>query len=65
MGKEIKGFENKVMCAVGGTDIKEDLTRIRENPLVMVGTTNRVFSFVSRKNIDVSTIKMVVLDEAD
>lgn len=54
-------------AVTGGTNVKEDIRRIRENnPVqVLIGTPGRVYDLVLKKAIDLSECRMLVLDEAD
>jgi translation initiation factor 4A len=55
-----------VKTIIGGTSIQQDLADIREKcPHVIVGCTGRIYDMIIRKYLKVSTVKMLVLDEAD
>jgi len=55
-----------VKTLVGGTSVSDDANELRNNtPHVIVGTAGRVFDMMRRRNIDVSTIRVFVMDEAD
>lgn len=58
----------KVKChaCVGGTDWREDMSRIREGVHIVVGTPGRVVDMIeNRQCLDVSQLSFFVLDEAD
>lgn len=64
LGTFINGLIVKTI--VGGTSIQEDAKNIRENPPhIIVGCTGRVYDMIVRKFLNVSEVKMLVLDEAD
>jgi len=58
----------KVRChaCVGGTDVREDIQKLREGVHIVVGTPGRCLDMMSnRKVLDVSKLSLFVLDEAD
>ncbi|MEX1233246.1 MAG: DEAD/DEAH box helicase [Planctomycetaceae bacterium] len=50
---------------VGGRPIKKQMNDLRKGSPVVVGTPGRLIDLISRKAIDLSRLKFVVLDEAD
>ena len=51
---------------VGGTLVSDDIRDLRENiPHIIVGSIGRVNDMVRRNQIDMRSIKMFILDEAD
>jgi len=52
-------------ACIGGTAIRDDMRKIQNGVSIIVGTPGRVFDMINRKVIDVSNIKMFVLDESD
>jgi len=56
-----------VLChaCIGGTVIRDDVRKIQQGVSIIVGTPGRVFDMINRRVIDVSSIKMFVLDESD
>lgn len=64
ISSKMKGF--KVQTIVGGTTIRDDINKIRENPPHMfVGCPGRVHDMIRRGHINPSKLTLVVLDEAD
>ena len=55
----------KINSVYGGTDIKSQIKSLAKGNNIIVGTPGRVLDLIKRKNIDLSKIKTVVLDEAD
>jgi len=57
----------KVVChaCVGGTKVSDDIDILRRGVHIVVGTPGRVFDMIERRALDVSHIKMFILDEAD
>lgn len=57
----------KVIChaCVGGTKVSDDIDTLRRGVHIVVGTPGRVFDMIERRALDVSHIKMFILDEAD
>jgi len=54
-----------VVPVYGGQDISRQITQLRKNPLIVVGTPGRVMDHMRRKSIDLSHISTIILDEAD
>lgn len=55
-----------VKTLVGGTSVGEDIKQLKENvPHVIIGSTGRVNDMVRRQHINMQTIKLFILDEAD
>ncbi|MCC7422579.1 MAG: DEAD/DEAH box helicase [Planctomycetaceae bacterium] len=56
-----------VRCAVlvGGRPINKQLNELRQGVIVAIGTPGRVIDLLTRRALDLSKLKMVVLDEAD
>jgi ATP-dependent RNA helicase RhlE len=50
---------------VGGLSEKAQLNAIRRGAQVIIATPGRLYDYLSRKLIDLSTVKIAVLDEAD
>jgi len=50
---------------IGGTRVRDDITKLQEGVHVVVGTPGRVYDMLCRKVLNPDTIKVFVLDEAD
>jgi ATP-dependent RNA helicase DeaD len=59
----MRGFH--VLPIYGGQDMGRQLTGLRRGAHVVVGTPGRLLDHLSRKTIDLSQLKTLVLDEAD
>ncbi|MFQ3230460.1 DEAD/DEAH box helicase [Reinekea sp.] len=59
----VKGFQ--VLPIYGGTDMRNQLRALKQNPQVIVGTPGRVMDHLRRGTLDLSQLKHLVLDEAD
>lgn len=56
----------KIKLLTGGTSVNSDISYLNNNnPHIIVGTPGRVFDMVKRKKLDLFTIKLFILDEAD
>ncbi|CAH8511340.1 unnamed protein product [Heterobilharzia americana] len=55
----------KVMLVIGGTLLKDDLIRLSQTVHILIGTPGRLVDLLNRGLIDISSCKIVVLDEAD
>ena len=63
IARMMKGF--RTVLLVGGTSIDEDIQSLRNPPHVIVGCPGRINDMIRRKKIDMSYVKLIVLDEAD
>ena len=63
LGKMMK--ELKIQLLVGGTSIEEDVQHLKNTPHIIVGCPGRINDMIRRKKINISNVKIVVLDEAD
>ena len=57
--------ELKVSCCYGGHDIKIEINSLREAPAVVIATPGRLADHITRGTIDVSRVRVAVLDEFD
>jgi len=53
------------MVMIGGINIKQQIVRLRSRVDILVATPGRLLDHVQQKNIDLSHIQILVLDEAD
>lgn len=58
---------NKISTALlsGGMSYRDELRSLQKNPEVIVATPGRLLDHIEQKNLDVSHVQAVVLDEAD
>lgn len=64
IGNNIEGLHVKSL--VGGTSIKSDVNSIRKNkPHIIVGCSGRIRDMIQRNHINVHTVRLFILDEAD
>lgn len=55
-----------VQTLIGGTSTTEDAEKLRKTPPhIIIGTVGRTYDMIRRRNIQMKTIKMFVMDEAD
>jgi translation initiation factor 4A len=54
-----------INLSVGGTMIKENIEELKRRPHIVIGTPGRVLDMINKNYINRSTIKMLILDEAD
>ncbi len=57
------GFRSTIV--IGGTPIYAQTKSLRKKPDVIIATPGRLIDHLNRKNINLNSIKIVVLDEAD
>jgi len=59
----VKGLS--IVSVYGGVDIRRQITQLKRGAHVVIGTPGRLLDHIRRKTIDLSTINIMVLDEAD
>ena len=52
-------------CLYGGQNFQRQLYTLRKKPQIIVGTTGRIIDHLGRRTLDLSTVRTIVLDEAD
>jgi superfamily II DNA/RNA helicase len=64
---KLKHYEDefKTLTVYGGVSIDDQTRDLRKGVDIFVGTTGRVLDHIERGNIDFSSIKSIILDEAD
>jgi ATP-dependent RNA helicase DeaD len=64
---KIKHYDDefRTLTVYGGVSIDDQTRELRRGVDIFVGTTGRVLDHIERGNIDFSSIKTIVLDEAD
>jgi translation initiation factor 4A len=55
----------KVLCAVGGNSLRDDIRSLEEGAQFIVGTPGRIFDLVNRNVLDRSEMRVLIMDEAD
>ncbi|MCY7377450.1 MAG: DEAD/DEAH box helicase [Pyrinomonadaceae bacterium] len=55
----------RVLPVYGGQSISQQIKHLRSGVQIVVGTPGRVMDHIRRETIDISNLKVVVLDEAD
>ena len=68
VANEIKSFADdiKIQLLYGGQSISKELSQLKQNPHIVVGTPWRIMDhLINRKTLDLSWIRYFVLDEAD
>lgn len=60
-------YENNInpVAIYGGEGIDRQFVRMRKGCQIIVGTPGRIMDHINRKTLNLSQVKMVVLDEAD
>ena len=60
-----KGIKASAVCVYGGVDQEEQITQLQSGASILIATPGRMFDLLSQGMIDVTHLKMLVLDEAD
>ena len=55
----------RIVTLYGGEPISRQLSALRSSPQIIVATPGRLIDHIERRSVNLSTIKIVVLDEAD
>lgn len=64
LGQYMQGLTVKTL--VGGTSVREDIQSLRTNvPHVVVGTIGRIMDMVQRKHLQLGSLELLIIDEAD
>jgi len=61
--KHIKGF--RVAAVYGGANIDEQIRKLRKGVHIVVGTPGRTVDLINRRQLKLSNVEWLVLDEAD
>lgn len=56
---------NHSVIAIGGANIRTQLTQLRRGASVLIATPGRLLDLIERGAVELSTIEVLVLDEAD
>jgi ATP-dependent RNA helicase DeaD len=59
------GTRARVVSFTGGTDLRKDAHALQAGAELVVGTPGRLVDLLARKSLDLSSLRAVVLDEAD
>merc|ERR1712048_149490 len=68
ISKELEKFKPKkvcISCFYGGTMYDKQMNELRRGVDIVVGTPGRILDLINRGSLNISTVKHVVLDEAD
>jgi ATP-dependent RNA helicase RhlE len=57
-------YTSSVLC-IGGSSMFRQIERLRRNPQFVIGTPGRIKDLISRRSLNISSFKNVVLDEVD
>lgn len=52
-------------CCVGGRPLKPQIAQLKKGAQIVIGTPGRVIDLMTRRFLDLSNLKVAVLDEAD
>jgi ATP-dependent RNA helicase DeaD len=55
----------RIATCVGGTEMGREIRALREGPHIVVGTPGRLVDHLERKTLNLTALKILVLDEAD
>lgn len=55
----------KSAVIIGSGNISRQLEKLKQKPLIVIGSSGRILELISKKKIPAHTIKTIVIDEAD
>lgn len=67
MARKVLESYDDISCRafIGGTEMKRDEERARQNPQLVIGTPTRIKDLIDKQALDIHSAKSVVIDEAD
>ena len=64
LGTFIDGLRTHLL--VGGTSVQNDISKLRNaSPHIVVGCSGRIFDMIKRRHLNMNTVRLFILDEAD
>jgi len=54
-----------IKTLIGGTSVANDIEDLKSPPHIIIGTPGRIYDMIKRKKIDMLSIQLFILDEAD
>jgi len=55
---------NTTLC-IGGTQVKDNINELLENPHIVIGTPGRILDMINKKVLNTRHLKLLIVDEAD
>lgn len=65
LGKVGKNTNLRVAVLIGGVALESQVKALRKKPHIIVGTPGRLIDHMNRKTLQLDSVRVVVLDEAD
>lgn len=63
--RALASAELKITCCYGGHNVTDEKNSLAATPTIIVGTPGRLLDHINRRHVDVSTVRLLVLDEFD
>ena len=60
-----RGFGIRTAVLIGGSPIRPQVIKIRDNPHVIIGTPGRIIDHIEQKTLSLHGVTILILDEAD
>ena len=60
-----KHLSISILSLIGGVEQESQIKKLKENTQILITTPGRMFDLIAQGYLDISTVKMWVLDEAD
>ena len=60
-----KGMDALAVCIYGGVDQKKQISKLKSGASILIATPGRMFDLLSQGMLNISYLKILVLDEAD
>ena len=55
----------KSALIIGNVNIDRQITKLKEKPQIIVGSTGRILELIKKRKITAHTVKSIIIDEAD
>ncbi len=59
------GLQARIAVLLGGTPLEKQAAKLRDKPAIVVGTLGRLADLIALRKLKTSSLKLLVLDEAD
>ena len=63
--RALASAELKITCCYGGHNVTDEKNSLAATPAIVVATPGRLLDHINRGHVDVSTVRLLVLDEFD
>lgn len=65
VARAIVGSNMKITCCYGGHNVVDEKNSLAATPSIIISTPGRLLDHINRNHVDISTVRLLVLDEFD